>query len=128
MQVVVVLSGSMEPAFYRGDILFLYMGKKPFSAGEVVVFNINGRDIPIVHRIIKVHEKIPGSGKDDDVRILTKVGKSHWEFRGMGEHSHTLSLGGASLLYWQANSVLKHHAHVKIAIASKPAEVHFLMC
>jgi len=73
LQVVVVLSGSMEPAFYRGDILFLYMGRKPFSAGEVVVFNINGRDIPIVHRIIKVHEKIPGSKKDDDVRILTKV-------------------------------------------------------
>ena len=77
MQVVVVLSGSMEPAFYRGDILFLYMGKKPFSAGEVVVFNINGRDIPIVHRIIKVHEKIPGSKKDEDVLILTKVGCSH---------------------------------------------------
>ena len=73
LQVVVVLSGSMEPAFYRGDILFLYMGRKPFSAGEVVVFNINGRDIPIVHRIIKVHEKIPGSKRDDDVRILTKV-------------------------------------------------------
>ena len=67
-----VLSGSMEPAFYRGDILFLYMGKKPFSTGEVVVFNINGRDIPIVHRIIKVHETLPGS-KEDDVRILTKV-------------------------------------------------------
>lgn len=73
MQVVVVLSGSMEPAFYRGDILFLYMGRKPFSAGEVVVFNINGRDIPIVHRIIKVHERIPGSKQGDDVRILTKV-------------------------------------------------------
>ncbi len=68
-----MLSGSMEPAFYRGDILFLYMGRKPFSAGEVVVFNINGRDIPIVHRIIKVHEKLPGSKDGDDVRILTKV-------------------------------------------------------
>ncbi|CAL5224313.1 g6980 [Coccomyxa viridis] len=75
--VVVVLSGSMEPAFYRGDILFLYMGQKPFSAGEVVVFNINGRDIPIVHRIIKVHEKLPGSKDGDDVRILTK-GDNNW--------------------------------------------------
>ena len=26
--IVVVLSGSMEPAFYRGDVLFLYEGKK----------------------------------------------------------------------------------------------------
>ena len=73
VQVVVVLSGSMEPAFYRGDILFLNMGRKPFRAGEVVVFNINGRDIPIVHRIIKVHEKETEVKKNDDVLILTKV-------------------------------------------------------
>ena len=36
------------------------------------MFNINGRDIPIVHRIIKVHEKEPGA-KGEDVLILTKV-------------------------------------------------------
>ena len=53
-QVVVVLSGSMEPGFYRGDILFLNMGYKPIRTGEIVVFNIDGRDIPIVHRVIKV--------------------------------------------------------------------------
>ena len=39
---------------YPGDILFLYMGKAAFAAGEVVVFDIEGREIPIVHRIIKV--------------------------------------------------------------------------
>ncbi len=33
-QVVVVLSGSMEPGFYRGDILFLHMGRAPIRAGE----------------------------------------------------------------------------------------------
>ena len=37
------------------------------------MFNINGRDIPIVHRIIKVHEKEPGAA-GEDVLILTKVG------------------------------------------------------
>ena len=55
-----MLSGSMEPAFYRGDILFLYKGAQPIRAGEVVVFDINGRDIPIVHRVIKVHEENEG--------------------------------------------------------------------
>lgn len=69
LQVVVVLSGSMEPAFYRGDILFLNKGSAPLRTGEIVVFNIEGRDIPIVHRIIKFHERRPG-GKID---ILTKV-------------------------------------------------------
>ncbi len=69
VQVVVVLSGSMEPAFYRGDILFLNKGSAPLRTGEIVVFNIDGRDIPIVHRIIKFHERKPG-GKID---VLTKV-------------------------------------------------------
>lgn len=39
-------------------------------AGEVVVFNINGRDIPIVHRVIKVHER----ADENHLDILTKVG------------------------------------------------------
>lgn len=68
--VVVVLSGSMEPGFHRGDILFLNLGSRPARAGEVVVFNLDGRDIPIVHRVIKVHERAGDSGHLD---ILTKV-------------------------------------------------------
>ncbi|KAJ0669783.1 putative signal peptidase I [Helianthus annuus] len=39
--VVVVLSGSMEPGFKRGDILFLHMSKEPIRAGEIVVFNVD---------------------------------------------------------------------------------------
>lgn len=66
--VVVVLSGSMEPGFQRGDILFLTMSKDPIRSGDIVVFNIDGRDIPIVHRVIKVHE-----GQDtEDTYYLTK--------------------------------------------------------
>ncbi|XP_076905014.1 uncharacterized protein LOC143560632 [Bidens hawaiensis] len=65
--VVVVLSGSMEPGFKRGDILFLHMNKEPIRAGEIVVFNVKGRDIPIVHRVIKVHEH-----EDGEVDVLTK--------------------------------------------------------
>ena len=34
VQVVVVLSGSMEPAFYRGDILFLHLGSAPLRTGK----------------------------------------------------------------------------------------------
>ncbi|XP_056847688.1 uncharacterized protein LOC108836551 isoform X1 [Raphanus sativus] len=66
--VVVVLSESMEPGFKRGDILFLYMSKDPIRAGEIVVFNIVGRDIPIVHRVIKVHER----ENTGEVDVLTK--------------------------------------------------------
>ncbi|KAK8958419.1 hypothetical protein KSP40_PGU002958 [Platanthera guangdongensis] len=66
--VVVVLSGSMEPGFKRGDILFLHMSKDPIRAGEIVVFNIDGREIPIVHRVIKVHER----QDTGEVDVLTK--------------------------------------------------------
>lgn len=50
-------SGSMEPAFQRGDILFLNNQDTPIRVGEIVVFKIKDRDIPIVHRVLEVHEK-----------------------------------------------------------------------
>ena len=45
----------MEPAFQRGDLLFLTMSNDPIVVGDVCVFKLNGRDVPIVHRVIKVH-------------------------------------------------------------------------
>lgn len=50
----------MEPAFQRGDILFLSNQDDPIRVGEIVVFKIKDRDIPIVHRVMKVHEKADG--------------------------------------------------------------------
>lgn len=48
----------MEPAFFRGDLLLLTNHREePIRAGDIVVFRIEGRDIPIVHRVLKVHEK-----------------------------------------------------------------------
>jgi signal peptidase len=76
--VVVVLSGSMEPAFHRGDILFLHMGFTPFRAGDIVVFKVADRDIPIVHRVIKVHEKESG-----EVDLLTKGDNNAVDDRGL---------------------------------------------
>lgn len=46
----------MEPAYQRGDILFLNNDSSPIFAGEVVVFKLVDRDIPIVHRVVSVHE------------------------------------------------------------------------
>ena len=53
--IVVVLSGSMEPVFHRGDLLILSNRKPKVDVGDVVVYNVKGRDIPIVHRVIKQH-------------------------------------------------------------------------
>ncbi|CAH8642191.1 unnamed protein product [Schistosoma rodhaini] len=55
---VVVLSGSMEPAFHRGDVLYLTnYPDEPIRVGDIVVFKIEGREIPIVHRVLRLHEK-----------------------------------------------------------------------
>jgi hypothetical protein len=48
----------MEPAFQRGDLLFLSLDNSPFEAGEIVVFKLDGREIPIVHRTVKVHQQV----------------------------------------------------------------------
>lgn len=72
--VVVVLSGSMETAFQRGDILFLTnYHTEPVRVGEIVVFKVKEKEIPIVHRVIKIHEKTDGTydllTKGDNNRI-----------------------------------------------------------
>ena len=66
--VVVVLSGSMEPGFRKGDILFLNKGTAPVETGEIVVFNVDGRDVPIVHRVIQSFERQESTHVD----LLTK--------------------------------------------------------
>jgi signal peptidase len=53
-------SGSMEPGFQRGDILFLENNTKDITIGDVVVFKIKGRDIPIVHRVLSKYKRCRG--------------------------------------------------------------------
>lgn len=74
----VVLSGSMESAFYRGDMLLLTMYDAPFEVGEIVVFKLEGRDVPIVHRIIEVRETTHG-----ETKILTKGDNNESNDRGL---------------------------------------------
>ncbi|KAK4495790.1 hypothetical protein PRZ48_013058 [Zasmidium cellare] len=65
--IVVVLSGSMEPAFQRGDLLFLWNRGADTQLGEVVVYNVRGKDIPIVHRVVRRF-----GGGDEPLQLLTK--------------------------------------------------------
>lgn len=74
-------SGSMEPAFQRGDILFLSNYDDPIVAGEIVVFKVRGREIPIVHRVIKVHQEDETNATN--VQILTKGDNNLVDDRGL---------------------------------------------
>lgn len=47
----------MEPAFQRGDVLFLDNNMDEVEVGDVVVYKIKDRDIPIVHRVLSVYQR-----------------------------------------------------------------------
>eukprot|EP00727_Mastigamoeba_balamuthi_P011446 m51a1_g6924 putative signal peptidase complex catalytic subunit sec11c isoform x1 (183) ;mRNA; r:162645-163372 len=80
--IVVVLSGSMEPAFRRGDLLFLTLfgadAARELRSGDVIVYKLPGQDIPIVHRITAVHQDPKGR-----VRYLTKGDANPVDDRGL---------------------------------------------
>lgn len=49
----------MEPAFYRGDLLFLTNPTdQRYLTGDITVYKIPGADIPIVHRVIETHDVV----------------------------------------------------------------------
>jgi signal peptidase len=59
----VVVSGSMEPAFYRGDIVMVekanFFGIDEFNpeevqVGDVVVYDAAWYDQPVIHRVINI--------------------------------------------------------------------------
>lgn len=56
MPVVAVESNSMVPVFYKGDILVL-KGVAPadLEVGDVIVYSVKTRDVPVVHRIVKIN-------------------------------------------------------------------------
>jgi signal peptidase len=56
----------MEPAFYRGDLLFLTNpAYEQYHTGDITVYKIPGADIPIVHRVLETHDVIPSAKKSD---------------------------------------------------------------
>jgi signal peptidase I len=58
------VSGSMEPAFYRGDLLFLTNPvSERYKTGDITVYKIPGADIPIVHRVLETHDVPPKTRK-----------------------------------------------------------------
>eukprot|EP01104_Vermistella_antarctica_P016106 TRINITY_DN5426_c0_g1_i1.p1 TRINITY_DN5426_c0_g1~~TRINITY_DN5426_c0_g1_i1.p1 ORF type:complete len:187 (-),score=39.80 TRINITY_DN5426_c0_g1_i1:356-916(-) len=82
--IVVVLSESMEPAFERGDLLFLVHDEtRTYVPGDVVVYKVPEKPIPIVHRILDVRAR-PDNGTD----ILTKGDNNPVDDLGIyNEHS-----------------------------------------
>ncbi|KAK1836569.1 signal peptidase [Podospora conica] len=71
--IVVVLSGSMEPAMQRGDLLVLWNRNiwAETAVGDIVVYSVKGKDIPIVHRVVRKF------GVGPKAKLLTKGDNNH---------------------------------------------------
>eukprot|EP00914_Ancora_sagittata_P034354 GHVO01069395.1.p1 GENE.GHVO01069395.1~~GHVO01069395.1.p1 ORF type:complete len:155 (+),score=2.93 GHVO01069395.1:69-533(+) len=77
--IVVVLSGSMEPGYARGDILLLYNRNRVRNTGDVLVYQTHERDIPIVHRNLELHE----ARRTNETVFLTKGDANNVHDRGL---------------------------------------------
>lgn len=82
----------MEPAFRRHDILSLTMFEdEPITVGDIMVYKVRDKDIPIVHRVVKVHEQRVSSSSlnntaakdDDNLSVLTKGDNNDIHDRGL---------------------------------------------
>jgi signal peptidase I len=71
----------MEPAFQRGDLLFLWNRDHEAAVGEIVVYNVKGKDIPIVHRVVRSYgdsvetRQVDGAGRVHENKRQGKKGK-----------------------------------------------------
>ncbi len=65
--VMAVVSGSMEPTFYRGDLVVVQgIAAENILVGDIIVYDNPFRGIPVVHRVIDVQET------EDGLKFFTK--------------------------------------------------------
>jgi signal peptidase len=75
----------MEPAFYRGDLLFLTNPPhESYRTGDITVYKVPGAAIPIVHRVLETHDVKPTNSESAAVQppipkqlLLTKGDNNH---------------------------------------------------
>lgn len=73
----------MTPAFVRGDLLFLAMTPAPLKVGDIAVYKIKGQAIPIVHRVLEVHETLLQLIRNGKIKLLTKGDHNPVDDRGL---------------------------------------------
>lgn len=129
--VVVVLSGSMEPGFYRGDLLFLSLPKdRQLKIGEIPVFNVPEGKIPIVHRLFENHDesiktKDEGS-KGDSTRQEDNLPTRWMLTKGDNNHENDVALYNGlkylkrSNLIGKVNGYVPHVGYVTIVMNDYP--------
>ncbi len=52
----VVVSGSMEPVFYRGDIVIVDKNPEDIHTGDIIIYQASWFPQPVIHRVIRVEK------------------------------------------------------------------------
>lgn len=63
----VVVSGSMEPVLYRGDIVIIDSNPGTVQIGDIIVYKATWFNQPVIHRVIKI-----GQDQTGNTVVLTK--------------------------------------------------------
>jgi signal peptidase len=64
----------MEPAFHRGDLLFLVNPPNTrYEIGDITVYKIPGQNIPIVHRVLETHDVVKAVNGSVFTRVILCV-------------------------------------------------------
>jgi signal peptidase len=87
----------MEPAFYRGDLILLSAAAE-YAVGDIVVYNVPGQPIPIVHRVLETRAAgartlLLTKGDNNAVDDLELYGGREWL-----EHEHIVGAVRGSVL------------------------------
>jgi len=76
----------MEPAFYRGDLLFLMNPvHEKYHTGDITVYKVPGAEIPIVHRVLETHEYVSRIFAPQKKKHLLFFGTDQTRFQGVVE-------------------------------------------
>lgn len=79
----------MEPAFYRGDLLFLTNpANERYQTGDITVYKIPGADIPIVHRVLETHDVSPKKSKTNSVNDNGEKVLAHQRLLTKGDNNY----------------------------------------
>ncbi len=85
MPVVAVESNSMAPTFHKGDVLIIQGVRNPkdyldfLKIGDVIVFSVEGRELPVVHRINQTNPDGSFQTKGDATRRFQFTFEKHIE-------------------------------------------------
>ena len=57
----VVVSGSMEPVMYRGDIVIVDQNPTSVQVGDIVVYHATWFNEPVIHRVKQIYKTANGN-------------------------------------------------------------------